>query len=73
MTTDMRLHLSRPLPGLVSRRYAAAKEAGDLLFSPTTLAVIQAEGIPVRKYPPYSPNTASSTRHISPEKIPIYF
>jgi hypothetical protein len=47
----MNLNLSAPLSHLVSKKYLAAKEAGDLLFSPTILTIIHAAGVPVRKYP----------------------
>jgi ATP adenylyltransferase len=43
----MLLGLPEPLPSLVAKRFAAAKEAGALIFSATHLAVLPAAGVHV--------------------------
>lgn len=45
----MNLNLREGLPSLVSRRFAAAKESGSLIFSATQLAILSSKrGINVR-------------------------
>ncbi|BCR90728.1 putative bis(5'-nucleosyl)-tetraphosphatase [Aspergillus chevalieri] len=41
----MRLALSEPLSTVVAKRFAAAKEGGHLIFSPTQVTTIQTSGI----------------------------
>jgi ATP adenylyltransferase len=41
------MSLPRNLPTLVRDKYNAAKLSGDLIFSPTELRIIHANGIPV--------------------------
>lgn len=49
----MQLGLTESLPALVAKRFAAAKDAGHLIFSQTHLEILRPGGIPVRLRKPH--------------------
>ncbi|KAJ5591849.1 ATP adenylyltransferase C-terminal [Penicillium hispanicum] len=64
----MQLGLSEHLSALVARRFATAKEAGHLVFSPTHLSIIIAAGIPFQLR--YCPALAKKPSNLKPESGP---
>lgn len=61
-SSNMQLALSEPLSTLVAKRFAAAKEGGHLIFSPTQVTTIQTSGISVcPRLAPISQDWASQT------------
>ncbi|KAJ5708444.1 hypothetical protein N7488_008245 [Penicillium malachiteum] len=61
----MQLGLSESLSALVARRFIAAKEGGDLVFSHTHLSLITAAGIPYQLR--YCPALAKKPSNLKPE------
>lgn len=52
-TRTMQLGLTESLPTIVARRFAAAKDAGHLIFSQTHLEILRPGGVPVRLRKPH--------------------
>ncbi|KAJ5731441.1 ATP adenylyltransferase C-terminal [Penicillium malachiteum] len=61
----MQLGLSESLSALVARRFIAAKEGGDLVFSQTHLSLITAAGIPYQLR--YCPALGKKPSNLKPE------